>query len=108
MGIWLEIGAQQRANGQLRSQDCVSPAELGGDALCRSLASMKDQSRPGSWLGSWVRDVMPSFLKTLARWYSTVPGLMNSWAAISLFVAPSAASVATRASCGVRSSSARG
>jgi len=23
MGIWLEIGAQQRANGQLRSQDCV-------------------------------------------------------------------------------------
>src|SRR5262249_53883494 len=52
---------------------------------------------------SWAREFRPSFLKTLPRWYSTVRGLMNSWAAIWLFVSPSAARSATRASCGVRS-----
>jgi hypothetical protein len=32
---------------------------------------------------------MPSFWNTLRRWYSTVRGLRNSCAAISLFVPPS-------------------
>ena len=32
---------------------------------------------------------MPSFGNTLRRWYSTVRGLMNSWAPISGFVCPS-------------------
>ncbi len=27
---------------------------------------------------SWVRDLTPSFLNTLRRWYSTVLALMNS------------------------------
>jgi len=55
-------------------------------------------SRPGSRRASWVRDLTPSFLNTLPRWYSTVLGLMNSCSAISLLVEPSAASFVTRAS----------
>ena len=46
---------------------------------------------------------MPSFLNTLARWCSTVLGLMNSCAAMSVFEAPAAARSATPASRGVRS-----
>ena len=38
---------------------------------------------------------MSSFVKTLRRWYSTVRGLMNSWAPISGFVCPWAARRAT-------------
>lgn len=38
---------------------------------------------------------MSSFRNTLLRWYSTVDGVMNSRAAISVLVAPEAASVAT-------------
>jgi hypothetical protein len=38
---------------------------------------------------------MPSLVKTLARWYSTVRGLRNSWAAISGFDMPSRAKPAT-------------
>jgi hypothetical protein len=30
----------------------------------------------------WLRELMASLVKTLCRWYSTVRGLMNSWAAI--------------------------
>ncbi len=60
-------------------------------------ASLRN-SRPGSRCASWVRDLTPSFLNTLPRWYSTVLGLMNSCSAISLLVEPSAASFATRAS----------
>ena len=48
---------------------------------------------------------MPSFEKTFRRWYSTVRGLMNSWAPICELVWPSAASRATCASCAVSSSS---
>lgn len=33
--------------------------------------------RLGSRRANWARDVMPSFLNTLPRWYSTVLGLMN-------------------------------
>jgi hypothetical protein len=50
-----------------------------------------------------VRDVTLSFRNTFFRWYSTVLALRKSWAAISLFEAPSVASAATRASWGVRS-----
>ena len=38
---------------------------------------------------SSLRELMPSLVKTLRRWYSTVRGLMNSWAPISGFVCPS-------------------
>ena len=47
---------------------------------------------------------MPSLVNTLRRWYSTVRGLMNSWAPISGFVSPSPASRAICASCAVSSS----
>ena len=67
--------------------------DLIGGRLRGSGAVCTGRSRPGGWPGSWVRHLMPSFMNTLARWYSTVPGLMNIWAAISLFVAPPAASV---------------
>ena len=40
---------------------------------------------------SWLREVMPSLVKILCRWYSTVRGLMNSWAAISELDWPSVA-----------------
>ena len=38
---------------------------------------------------SSLRELMPSLVNTLRRWYSTVRGLMNSWAPISGFVCPS-------------------
>ena len=41
---------------------------------------------------------MPSLLKTLCRWYSTVRSLMNSCAPISVFERPSRARSATWAS----------
>ena len=44
---------------------------------------------------------MSSLVNTLRRWYSTVRGLMKSWAPISGFVCPSAASRAICASCAV-------
>jgi hypothetical protein len=50
---------------------------------------------------SCVRDVTLSFRNTFLRWYSTVLVLRKSWAAISLFDAPSVARSATRASWGV-------
>ena len=40
-------------------------------------------SLPGSACWSWRRELMPSLVKTFCRWYSTVCGLRNSWAAIS-------------------------
>ena len=43
-------------------------------------------------LASCVRDFTSSFRNAFRRWYSTVLGLMNSCAAISRFVFPSAAS----------------
>jgi pimeloyl-ACP methyl ester carboxylesterase len=46
---------------------------------------------------------MPSFLNTLFRWNSTVETVTNSREAISAFVLPPAASIATCRSCGVRS-----
>ena len=52
---------------------------------------------------SWVRDLTPSLLNTLRRWYSTVFGLMNSCSAISGLVAPCATSCEICASWGVRS-----
>ena len=53
-------------------------------------------------MASWVREVTPSFTKTFRRWYSTVLVVMKSWAAISWFRSPAAASRAIWASCGVR------
>ncbi len=44
--------------------------------------------RCGSARSSWVREVMPSLLKTFPRWYSTVLGLRKSAAPASLFVEP--------------------
>lgn len=52
---------------------------------------------------SCVREVTLSLRNTFLRWYLTVPALRKSWAAISLFEAPSVARSATRASWGVRS-----
>jgi hypothetical protein len=39
-----------------------------------------------------LREVMPSLVKILCRWYSTVRGLMNIWAAICALAWPSMAS----------------
>lgn len=47
------------------------------------------------------REAMPSLAKTLRRCYSTVCGLMKSWAPISGFVNPSQARWATCDSCAV-------
>ena len=51
-----------------------------------------------------MRELIPSLVNTLRRCYSTVRGLMNSWAPISGFVSPSRASRAICASCAVSSS----
>ena len=59
--------------------------------LNRSAASRCAGSTPASW----IRELMPSFTKTFRRWYATVAGLMNSWAAISEFDAPPLARRAT-------------
>jgi len=50
---------------------------------------------------SCVRDVTPSLRNVFRRWYSTLLGLMHSWAAMSRFVIPRAARRATCASCAV-------
>ena len=59
---------------------------------------------PKPWLmtrwASWVRDVTPSFRNTLRRWYSTVLGVTNSWAAISRFACPRLTRAAICASWG--------
>ena len=44
---------------------------------------------------SWLREVMPSLVNTLLRWYWTVRALMNRRAPISEFDNPSRASCAT-------------
>jgi hypothetical protein len=41
-----------------------------------------------TWRASWVRELTPSLRNTLRRWYSTVLGLTNSWAAISREMKP--------------------
>jgi hypothetical protein len=56
--------------------------------------------RPGEFLREW----MPSFWYTCRRWYSTVFGLRNSAAAVSLVVLPPARASAICSSCGVSSS----
>ena len=53
------------------------------------------------------RELTPSFVKTLRRWYSTVRGLMNSWLPISWLVCPAAVSRAICVSCAVSTSGAR-
>src|SRR5205809_756686 len=50
---------------------------------------------------SAVRLVTASFGNARYRWWLTVRGLMNSWAAMSRLVAPEAASRTTWSSCGV-------
>src|SRR5580698_3424930 len=50
---------------------------------------------------SWLREAMPSLVKTLCRWYLTVRGLMKSRAPISGLDRPSLASRATWASWAV-------
>ena len=57
----------------------------------------------GSTRRSWLRELMPSLVKTLPRWYWTVRALMNSCAPISGFDRPSRASRAIWVSCGVSS-----
>src|SRR6266852_9647782 len=61
-----------------------------GYGVCRGLSFPRVARTPGSWL----RELMASLVKTLCRWYSTVRGLMNSWAAISGLDRPSPASQA--------------
>ena len=53
---------------------------------------------------SWLRELMPSLVKTLRRWYWTVRELMNSRAPISGLDRPSRASRATWASWAVSAS----
>jgi hypothetical protein len=64
-----------------------------------SLTSAADQSartRP-----SWLRDSMPSLMKTFFRWYWTVRALRNNRAPISGLDSPSRAIRAIWASCAV-------
>ena len=56
---------------------------------------------------SWPRELMPSLVKTLCRWYLSMRGLMNSRAPISGSDRPSLASRATWASWAVSASLAR-
>ena len=53
---------------------------------------------------SWLREAMPSLVKTLPRWYWTVRALMNSRVPISGLDSPSRASRAIWASWAVSSS----
>ena len=59
---------------------------------------------PGGTRPRCRRELMSSLVNTLCRWYSTVRGLMNSWAPISGFVRPSRAMRAIWASWGVSTS----
>jgi hypothetical protein len=53
---------------------------------------------PGSTRWSWPRELVPSLVKTLRRWYWTVRRLMNSRVLIYGLDSPSQASRATGAS----------
>ena len=64
---------------QQRSSEVVSYSAWAVDRLAHS----------GSARSSWLRELMSSLVNTLRRWYSTVRGLMNSWAPISGFDRPS-------------------
>ena len=59
-----------------------------GYGVCRHASLVLLARAPWSWL----RELMASLVKTLCRWYSTVRGLMNSWAAMSGLDRPSLAS----------------
>ena len=67
-------------------------------------ATKADARSSWSAVRSCLRELMPSFAKTLRRCHSTVRALMNSWAPISGFDRPSLARRAIWASCAVRSS----
>ena len=71
-----------RGRGGARGRLSWFGAAAGGQATTACPAS-------GSAPRSSLRELMSSFANTLRRWYSTVRGLMNSWAPISGFVCPS-------------------
>ena len=50
----------------------------------------------GKTLSSWLRELMPSFMKTLRRWYWTVRGLMNKRTPISGFAGRSVFTASVR------------
>jgi hypothetical protein len=68
--------------------------------VCAPFAPISDSAERSS-----LRELIPSLPNTLPRCHSTVRGLRKSWAPISGFVCPPAATRATCASCGVSSSS---
>ena len=78
----LTVAAACALAGRYGLPPSVSGAGLAGDAgnrgygVCRGLSFLWLAWTPGSWL----RELMSSLVKTLCRWYSTVRGLMNSWA----------------------------
>ena len=87
-----------------------SPARIGrGDGGRLRTASPRLMAFAGGALelgcASCVRDFTSSLRNALCRWYSTVLGLMNSWAAISRLVCPFAARRAIWVSWGVSWSS---
>jgi FtsP/CotA-like multicopper oxidase with cupredoxin domain len=61
------------------------------------------RSRPNIAGPSWPRDLTPSSVKTLCRWYWSVCELMNNRVAISGLDSPSLAILAMRDSCAVSS-----
>ena len=94
------------------------PARLGpttfADWLQRTVASSATSpsrevtpTRSVTATRSSRRELTPSFVNTLRRWYSTVRGLMNSWLPISWLVCPAAVSRAICVSCAVSTSGAR-
>ena len=86
-------GARRRADHLVRTAYCGVAHGGAAHADGRS-------APPPSPCSSWLRELMPSLVKTLRRWYSTVRGLMNSRAPISGLDRPSRASRAIWASCG--------
>ncbi len=79
---------RHRHTGRARPESANWPAQVASRDPAGGLVSQA----PVRARLSWPREVMPSLVKTLPRWYWTVRGLRNSREAISGFDSPSAAS----------------
>src|SRR3954470_14314828 len=83
---------------RVRSRRTQELPWIRADRLAQAIAFRESFPAPGSTRWSSPRQLIPSFAKTFARWYSTVRGLTKMRAPIARFDKPSRAMAAIRTS----------
>jgi hypothetical protein len=77
--IWRHTLASELA---ARTRGDASPERAGWGGAAKLWRRARRAALPAFSLGSarssWMRELIASLVNTLRRWYSTVPGLMNS------------------------------